>query len=505
MSESGTIPLRRRVSANAAAFTPGTWVGLLISAQILVWTLVPYFCGRSLPLDVVSDGLAWGHEWQWGYYKHPPLPSWEVEAFFDAFGDIGPYLLSQISVGLTYLFIFLLGRDLMPARLAAVGTALTACVYYFSLPTPEFNHNVAQMPVWAAMCLAYYKSIETRRVTWWMLFGALSGIALLTKYAAIVLLATMWLHFLASSARRALLATAGPYLALVICGALLTPHILWLVTNHFPTLSYAARRAGQAPSMGSRLLAPLRFLAAQLLDISPAILVAAVAGLLGWRRPSNFSRDTKLLFLMALGIGPALLTALISLVTGMGLRDMWGAPMWNLTGLLIVYAARPYWPHLRPRSLIACLAGVFAVLPVCYVLANATGPTALGKPSRIQWPDRAMAGIFAAEFRSRTGQPLHIVAGDGWLAGLIATRDPERPSVFTDADMAESPWITPRRLGREGALAVWRADRPIPTTLRKLPNLKIIGTKRFPWPDEPRLPPLTIGWGVVPPGARNAS
>jgi hypothetical protein len=34
----------------------------------------------SLPLDVVSDGLSWGHEWQWGYYKHPPLPSWEVEA-----------------------------------------------------------------------------------------------------------------------------------------------------------------------------------------------------------------------------------------------------------------------------------------------------------------------------------------------------------------------------------------------------------------------------------------
>ena len=188
---------------------PEFWVGALILAQVLIWTLVPFLAGRSLPLDVVSDGLSWGHEWQRGYYKHPPLPSWEVEAFFDAFGDVGPYLLSQISIGVTYAFVFLLGRELMPARWAAAGTLLTACVYYFSIPTPEFNHNVAQMPLWAAATYFYYLAITSRGLRWWLLLGAVCGLAMLTKYASGVLLAIFAIHLFSAPHRRALLKDAG--------------------------------------------------------------------------------------------------------------------------------------------------------------------------------------------------------------------------------------------------------------------------------------------------------
>src|ERR1700683_2990562 len=92
---------------------------LFAGTQILIWTLVPWALGMSLPLDVVSDGLSWGHEWQWGYYKHPPLPSWTVELFFDGLGDLGPFLLSQIAIAATYGFVFFLGREIMPVRWAA--------------------------------------------------------------------------------------------------------------------------------------------------------------------------------------------------------------------------------------------------------------------------------------------------------------------------------------------------------------------------------------------------
>jgi len=505
MAESETGTLRRpgpEIWSCASALGPAGWVWLLITVQIVVWTLVPYIAGHSLPLDVVSDGLAWGHEWQWGYYKHPPLPSWEVEAAFAALGDLGPYLLSQISVGVTYLFVFLLGRELMPARMAAAGTALAACVYFFSLPTPEFNHNVAQMPIWAAASFAYYKSVDTRRLAWWILLGALGGLALLTKYASGVLLAAMWLHLLSSAARRTLLATPGPYLAVAACAAVTAPHLVWLFENHFPTLAYAARRAGQTQGAALRLAAPIRFLATQLLDISPAILVAAIAGFFDRRTLKSIPFDGKLHFLATLGIAPALIAAFISVATAMGLRDMWGAPMWNLSGLLIVYAAQSRWPNVRLAALTTGVAAAFVIFPFCYVVANTLGPELLGKPSRTQWPDRALAAAFAAEFQNRTGQPLHIVAGDGWLAGLIAMRDPARPSVFTDGNMKEAPWITPDRLRRQGAIVVWQADRPMPAGLRRLPDVKVIGTKTFAWPDEPKLPPLAIGWGIVRPGAR---
>jgi dolichyl-phosphate-mannose-protein mannosyltransferase len=499
MTEAGSAAKAyRQASWREPLSQPRSLIALLILSQILIWTLVPYLVGRSLPLDVVSDGLAWGHEWQWGYYKHPPLPSWEVEAFFDAFGDVGPYLLSQISIAFTYVFVFLLGRELMPARWAAAGTLLTACVYYFSIPSPEFNHNVAQMPLWAAAVYAYYKAFTTRRSGWWALLGLASGIALLTKYASAILLLVIAVHFLSSPKRRAQLRSPGPYAAVIVCALVIAPHIAWLYHNHFPTISYAAQRAGQTHGMGSRLLAPVRFLLSQLLDISPAILAATIAGFLGRESFRRFVGDETLQFLAIFAIGPALLTALLSLLAGLGLRDMWAAPMWNLVGLLIVYISQPRWTRVSWCRLISCVAAAFVLLPVAYVLATATVPAMQAKPSRTQWPDREMARAFDDAYARQTGRPLRIVAADGWLGGLIAMRSPARPSVFTDANVQEAPWILPDRLSADGALVLWRADKPIPSRLLALNGLKIVGAKSFSWPGIPRAKRLVVGWGIVP-------
>ena len=488
-------PLVRQNRDRAA----GAWVGALILAQILVWTLIPYVCGRSLPLDVVSDGLAWGHEWQWGYYKHPPLPSWEVEIFFRAFGDLGPYLLSQVSIAATYLLVFLTGREIMPARWAMAGTLLTACVYYFSIPTPEFNHNVAQMPLWAAAVYTYYKATHARNLHWWLLLGVSAGLALLTKYASGILLVLIAADLLLSPIRRIALATPGPYLALLTCALVISPHLLWLAQNHFPTLSYAARRAGSARGIASRVLAPVRFLLSQLLDVSPAIAVAAIAGLVGRETFQRFSRDKTFDFLATFTLGPPLLTAVLSLVLGMGLRDMWGAPMWDFAGLLIVYASRPRWDRLNWSRLGACIAVAFVVLPTAYVLATDVVPALKGKPSRTQWPDREIAQAFETAYVRQTGKPLRIVAADGWLAGLVAMRASSRPSVLTDGNMQESPWITPARLSRQGALVLWRGDSAALPHTFPLKGIIVLGAKTFAWPDSPKAKPLTIHWGIVAP------
>jgi hypothetical protein len=502
MSEVGTKVSGERAGGWIYHTSPQTLVAFLCVAQISIWTLVPLLAGRSLPLDVVSDGLAWGHEWQWGYFKHPPLPSWEVEAFFDAFGDAGTYLLSQITVGLTYLFVFLLGRELMPPRWAAAGTLLTACVYYFSVPTPEFNHNVAQMPLWAAAILAYYNAITARTLRWWLLLGVVSGLALLTKYASGILLIVIFAHLLSAPQRRAMFQSSGPYVAVVVCLLIVIPHVLWLVHNHFSTLTYAQKRAGQTHGIAFRIIAPLRFLLSQLLDISPALLAAAIAGFLGRESLTKIAADAKFRFLATFAFGPALLTAALSLVTGLGLRDMWAAPMWSLTGLAIVYASQNRWPRVNWSRLVACVCAIFILMPLAYILSTSIVPAWRGRPSRTQWPDREMASAFGDAYRNETGQPLRIVAADGWLAGLVAMRDPLRPSVFTDGDMREAPWITPQKLAEDGALVLWRGDGPPPARLKTLKGLKVIGTKDFSWPDSPRVAPLAIGWGIIRPQQR---
>jgi len=471
----------------------------LIAAQLLIWTLVPWFFAVSLPLDVVSDGLGWGREWQWGYFKHPPLPSWTVEVFFRAFGDIGPFLLSQIAIAVTYAFVFLIGREMMPARQALIGTLLLVGVYYFSIPTPEWNHNVAQMPVWAWASYSYLKAIRTRRWTYWAMLGLAAGAAVLTKYASAVLFLAMLAHMISTRTVRGLFATSGPYLALAVMFAVIWPHLLWLVHNHFPTLAYAEARAGHGAGPFHRLIAPFHFLLSQLATLVPAVIVAVAIGLLR-RAPLPSLEDENFRFLLFLGLGPALITAALSLLTGLGTRDMWGAPMWNLTGLLIVYAMQARWAETSIRALYVWVAVLFVILPLAYVLSTAWVPEWRGKPSRTQWPDRAMAQTFASAWEEATHTPLRIVASDGWTGGLIALRAPGRPSIFIDCDPRHAPWITPARLSREGALVVWQTrtnDSP-PATFN-LPGMRIMGVKTFAWPREPRAKPLRLGWGIIPP------
>ena len=483
---------------------PESWLVILIAAQLLLWTLVPLLLATSLPLDVVSNGLAWGHEWQWGYYKHPPLPSWTVELFFDALGDLGPFLLSQIAIVATYGFVFLLGREFLPARLAAIGTLLLVGVYYFSLPSPEFNHNVAQMPVWAAASFAYYKALKTRRLRWWLALGVAAGIGLLTKYSTAVLLATMLLHMAAGRQTRTAFLSFGPYVAFAACLAIASPHLVWLADNHFPTFAYAVRRAGHAESGSERIVAPFKFLLAQSVDILPAIAVAAVAGLIGkdsFRKVTNL-QDEDVRFVLFLTLGPPILTALLSLATGLGIRDMWGAPMWNLTGLLLALGAVSRWQQVSLSRLAACLTVLFCVGLVAYALSTTFVPDWQNKPSRTEWPDRALAQTFSEQWTIATHRPLNIVAGDEWLAGLIAMRAAPRPSVWADGSYLKSPWITPQSVAREGALVVWRiraGNSAPPPNLAALPHFRSLGSREFAWPRAPRAQPLRVGFGIVTP------
>ena len=467
--------------------------------QLLIWTIVPYSFAISLPLDVVSDGITWGREWQFGYFKHPPMQAWLNEAFFVALGNIGPFLLSQLAVVATYVLVFALGLKMMPAREALIGTLLLYAVYYFSIPTPEFNNNIAQLPLWALAAYAYYQALNLSRLRWWSLLGIAAGLGGLTKYSMIIIIFAIIAHALSSRQTRKVFATPGPYLAIVISLVVVSPHIVWLVENNFPTFTYAAQRAGHDHGLFDRLIDPLRFVISQIIANLLCIVVAATIGLL---RPIPLPswRDKDFRFLVFLGLGPCIITAMLSMISDFGLRDMWGTPMWDLTGLLIVYSMKPRWPSLSMRALFNWVIALFLVLPLSYVLATSWGPEFEGFPSRTEWPDRAMAKTFSAEWQAHTHAPIHIIAGNAWLAGLIAMRMTHRPSVFIDASFYKSPWITQNRLRREGALVVWQIRKTTaPPARLDLDGLHVMGEKTFAWPREPSTPPLKIGWGILPP------
>ena len=107
---------------------PGTpWTVLFwswLGARTLLWTLVATLTQPNAPLDTV-EWLAWGHEWQLGYRKHPPLGAWLGELAFQAGGGAlaAVYLLSFLNVALGLVCAWRVARGLLPPHQAQMAGA----------------------------------------------------------------------------------------------------------------------------------------------------------------------------------------------------------------------------------------------------------------------------------------------------------------------------------------------------------------------------------------------
>ena len=164
-------------------------VGFLV-LHVLVWWLLPALLQHNLPLDVIEQ-LAWGREWQIVYFKHPPLPAWILESIAVVFGRWAPamYLAGPLASAVALLAVWRLGCELLGRRRALLAMLAQECVLYFTFFTPEFNHNVVLLPLWAAIGLAGYRAIFNNGS--WVLLGALMALGMLGKYTTALLLVSL--------------------------------------------------------------------------------------------------------------------------------------------------------------------------------------------------------------------------------------------------------------------------------------------------------------------------
>jgi 4-amino-4-deoxy-L-arabinose transferase-like glycosyltransferase len=472
---------------------------LLINA--LLWTLIPWLTGHSLPLDA-TEQIAWGHQWQWGYYKHPFLPSWLAEFSWRWFGDAGVYGLSQIAILITLLFVFLLGKRLLGTERAALGTLLTLGVYYFIWPTNEWNNNIAQMPFWAAAVYFFHRALDAQPAHQsyqnWALTGLALGLGMLSKYSTAVLVVVLFLYLLYHPMQRKQLVTGAPWVGGLVLLLVFAPNAIWLVQHHFLPLTYALDRAGDGTNgfWHNGMLA-LRYLVVQLLDHLPLLIILALAGLLArrfWSWQASPTESQR--FLWFIGLGPTLLVVLGAMGTQSELRDMWGTPMWNLSGLIVAAYLLPLSAQHSARLLRVMIWFIGVVALACALNATVL-PAFSHKPARTQWPDQAMADYVHTVCQQHARQPLSIIAGDHWLTEMIALRLSPRPATFTDANPAFSPWITPLLLKHNAVLCVWEGHlTDEPAALSQLGTPIASGSQQFAWPKSPAAP-LILSWAIV--------
>ena len=185
------------------------------------------------------------------------------------------YLVSQLFVSLTFVLVFLLGKGELGAERALAGTLLLTGVFYFGWPRPEFNQDVAQMPLWAGVALSLWRATETNRWGWWLLLALFGAASLYAKISSGVLLVAAAGWMLADGRARRTIAGPGPWMALGLFLVLVAPLFGWLIDNGFAPGAYAIAR-GRAHSFSG-----VGFILAQAVAAVPAFIMPWLAGLLG--------------------------------------------------------------------------------------------------------------------------------------------------------------------------------------------------------------------------------
>ncbi|HWJ21577.1 MAG TPA: glycosyltransferase family 39 protein, partial [Gemmatimonadaceae bacterium] len=248
--------------------------------------LVRLVLGAVLPL--VPDET---YYWEWSrrlapaYFDHPPAVAVLVRAGTRLLGDtplgvrLGPQLAGLVGI---------LGCVLLAARLGGVRAAWRTAVLTAGLPLAWLGLVLAtpDAPLLAGVSLtlvALERAVHAEpgspaSLRWWTLGGVCLGLALLSKYTAVLLPAGVLVALLTHRELRPQLAHAGPWVAAAVAVGVALPAILWNARHDWVSVAFQLRHGLGGGGAGSALRRELSYLGALLLLASPVLFVLLVSG-----------------------------------------------------------------------------------------------------------------------------------------------------------------------------------------------------------------------------------
>lgn len=479
----------------------------LILLQVFVWTLAPFFCNQSPPLDVVENFTLSEH-WVVAFYKQPNLPTLLIDIFNSIFysGAFAAYFIAQLCIGLTYYGVYLLSKEFFDEPRAVISSLLLSGIYYFTWPSYEFNDNVVQMPLWVYVIYFSWKSVETNKTQWWIILGIVANLSLWAKYSSLVLLAILFSWFLLDAKARSTFRSIGPWLSILVFFIALSPQIQYLIQTDYLPFHYAISRA-ENPNIGGAL----SFFYAQLADLIGFFIILFFSGLLRFGARTSlktyeFTAHRRAgIFLVTLGVGPIVLTMIISFLGGIGLKSMWGSPMLSMIGVIFIFYFSGKYNVIALRRIFISAITIMMLTGTAYLGVYFYKSANYIKPDRLHWPQMKISNYFQDAFHNHTGLPLQMIVGDYWLAGLLAMGPSrEKMSVLIDGDMQKSPWIMEDNLKSKGFLIVWNEDEEISQSIKVFAikqgvNIAEKQKATFTWTNSPKGLPIEINFIIVPP------
>lgn len=488
--------------------------GIFCLLHLLLWTLIPTFMPGSVPQDTL-EGIVWGNQWQWGYDKHPPLAAWLSALATKLGGTVGwpVYLLAQFAILITFWAIWRLGRRFLPPLYALISVLLLEGIMYYNILSPKFNPGTLMTPVWALSIFAAYVALREQKIWQWLLVGIVTAANIYTKYQAPLIILPLFIMLCITPEGRRSFKSIGFYCSILLCFALIIPHLEWSIQHNFIELKYALARTGEdalAPTLLHKIINhiwnPIILLLSQL---------GAMAGLFFMlipfyktKRMDLHLNDFDKQFIYIVGLGPFAITLLISLITGDYLRGTWCTPYFSLFGILSLAILQPEITAKNFKQFLSIFVVFFFLTPVVLYGGLYAGPYITYQAKAHTYiPGKNMATALTNEWHERYHQPLMYVAGEHYLLTYISAYSVDKPVPYFDWDHEQSAWINEADLRKHGAIFIWYITNPhnpqqayLPEAIKaRFPNAIEQPPQTFQKLTHANVEPVTIGVAFLPP------
>ena len=417
-----------------------------------------------------AEQTLWSQHLAWGYGTQPPLYTW-LQWGLNAV--LGPSVLSlavlkHALLALTYLFMGLAARALLPPRTAwwaAASMVMLPALGWSSLH--DQTHTVLVTAVTAGTWWALIGLVQSPRPARYALLGLMVALGMLSKYNFALFAAALGLAALSVPAPRQVLLARGLGITAALALVLVAPHALWLF-DHLQATAVAITDKLEVRPAGGRIDGLGELLVTLLSTLLLWTLLAAWAFRGAWLRrpPADAASPAPWMKPLLARYLAAVLAAFVGMVL-VGhvteFKEHWLQPLFCVWPL----AAFVWRPQLESAPGGRRFTGAVLGVALLFFVATAAYPWVAGwrgRPGELNQPIVALAEqLRAAGYDGRSP----VIAADHMLAGALRTRFAAAPAAVCDGDAQPVAACVARQLAAAraaggGWLLISRDDR-LPT------------------------------------------
>jgi 4-amino-4-deoxy-L-arabinose transferase-like glycosyltransferase len=234
-------------SFRETAKNPDFRLRLVVIALIAAMTIM-----RGLYAGLTDLRTDEAYYWTWSkenvlsFLDHPPMVAWFIRFGTAIFGDtnFGVRFAGLVAMLATQLLLAdMVWRVTREVRAVAIAVLMMEASLYYGLLMTKVSPDMPLIPFVTAMAWALVRLTESSDARWWLAAGSFAGLALLSKFTAVLLLPAVIAFMWVPKWRGRWLRSPYPWAAALIALVLFLPVLIWNMQHDWASFRFQAVRA----------------------------------------------------------------------------------------------------------------------------------------------------------------------------------------------------------------------------------------------------------------------